>query len=108
MLPGTANNGTIECELGQLPNREGHTGEVDVLVRPESLAIGTIEPPDRRSQKATVLSRSFFGHDQLVELELPSGAVVKARRLGFPAWHPGDNVRIWIEGPADVLARTPS
>jgi iron(III) transport system ATP-binding protein len=105
VLPGTANNGTIECELGKLPNREGLTGEVDVLVRPESLAIGTIEPPDRPSQKATVLSRSFFGHDQMVELELPSGSVVKARRLGFPAWHPGDNVRIWIEGPADVLAR---
>jgi iron(III) transport system ATP-binding protein len=105
VLPGKANNGTIECELGNLPNREGHTGDVDVLVRPESLAIGTIEPPDRRSQKATVVSRSFFGHDQMVELELPSGSVVKARRLGFPAWHPGDNVRIWIEGPADVLAR---
>jgi iron(III) transport system ATP-binding protein len=105
VLPGKASNGTIECELGNLPNRDGLTGEVDVLVRPESLAIGTIEPPDRRSQKATVLSRSFFGHDQLVELELPSGNVVKARRLGFPAWHPGDNVRIWIEGPADVLAR---
>ncbi len=105
VLPGKVRDGTIECELGQLPNREGHTGEVDVLVRPESLAIGTIEPPDRRSQKATVVSRSFFGHDQLVELRLPSGSVVKVRRLGFPAWHPGDNVRIWIEGPADVLAR---
>ena len=67
--------------------------------------LSTIEPPDRRSQKATVLSRSFFGHDQLVELRLPSGSVVRARRLGFPAWHPGDNVRVWIEGPADVLAR---
>jgi iron(III) transport system ATP-binding protein len=105
VLPGEATNGTIECELGNLPNREGHTGAVDVIVRPESLAIGTIEPPDRRSQKATVVSRSFDGHDQLVELQLPSGAIVKARRLGFPAWHPGDNVRIWIEGPADVLAR---
>ncbi|HEX2265890.1 MAG TPA: ABC transporter ATP-binding protein [Solirubrobacterales bacterium] len=105
VLPGKANNGTIECELGQLPNRDGLKGEVDVLVRPESLAIGTIEPPDKRSQKATVVSRSFFGHDQMVELELPSGAVVKARRLGFPAWHPGDHVRIWLEGPADVLAR---
>jgi iron(III) transport system ATP-binding protein len=105
VLPGKASNGTIECELGQLPNRDGLSGEVDVLVRPESLAIGTIEPPDRRSEKATVVSRSFFGHDQLVELQLPSGNVVKVRRLGFPAWHPGDNVRIWIEGPADVLAR---
>ncbi|HET8814178.1 MAG TPA: ABC transporter ATP-binding protein, partial [Solirubrobacterales bacterium] len=66
VLPGRAENGTIQCELGNLPNRNGLTGEVDVLVRPESLAIGTIEPPDRRSQKATVLSRSYFGHDQLV------------------------------------------
>ncbi len=105
VLPGKAVNGTVECELGNLPNRDGLTGAVDVLVRPESLAIGTIEPPDRRSQKATVLSRSFFGHDQLVELQLPSGSVVRVRRLGFPAWHPGDHVRVWIEGPADVLAR---
>jgi iron(III) transport system ATP-binding protein len=105
VLPGKAVNGTIKCELGQLPNRHGHLGEVDVLVRPESLAIGTIEPADRPSQKATVRSRSFFGHDQLVELELPSGTVVRVRRLGFPAWHPGDRVSIWIEGPADVLAR---
>jgi iron(III) transport system ATP-binding protein len=105
VLPGRAVNGTIECELGSLPNRKSLSGEVDVIVRPESLAIGTIEPPDRSSQKATVLSRSFFGHDQLVELELPSGTTIKVRRLGFPAWHPGDHVRIWIEGPADVLAR---
>ncbi|HMI80832.1 MAG TPA: ABC transporter ATP-binding protein [Solirubrobacterales bacterium] len=105
VLPGKAVNGTIECELGQLPNHEGLSGEVDVLVRPESLAIATIEPADRRGQKATVVSRSFYGHDQLVELELPSGSTVKVRRLGFPAWHPGDHVRIWIEGPADVLAR---
>jgi iron(III) transport system ATP-binding protein len=105
VLPGRASNGTIECELGSLPNRQSLTGEVDVLIRPESLAIGTVEPPDRRSQKATVVSRHFYGHDQLVELRLPSGTIVRARRLGFPAWHPGDAVRIWIEGPADVLAR---
>jgi iron(III) transport system ATP-binding protein len=105
VIPGEARNGSVACELGQLPNHNGLEGEVDVLVRPESLAIGTIEPPDRRSQKATVVSRTFYGHDQLVELRLPSGQTVRARRLGFPAWHPGDNVRVWIEGPADVLAR---
>jgi iron(III) transport system ATP-binding protein len=76
------------------------------MVRPESLAVGTAEPADRRvSQDATVVSRSFYGHDQLLELRLPSGRLVRARRLGFPAWHPGDRVRVWIDGPADVLAR---
>jgi iron(III) transport system ATP-binding protein len=105
VLPGTAENGSVSCELGRLPNRKGLSGEVDVLIRPESVAVGTVEPPDRRSQDATVVSRNFYGHDQLIELRLPSGRVVRARRLGFPAWHPGDRVRVWIDGPADVLAR---
>ena len=106
VLPGTAVDGAVDCELGRLSRRDGLEGEVDVLVRPESLAIGTVEPPNRRgSQEATVVSRSFYGHDQLLELRLPSGRTVRARRLGFPAWHPGDRVRVWIDGPADVLAR---
>jgi iron(III) transport system ATP-binding protein len=105
VLPGTAENGSVSCELGRLPNRDGLSGEVDVLIRPESVAVGTVEPPDRRSQDATVVARNFYGHDQLLELRLPSGRVVRARRLGFPAWHPGDRVRVWIDGPADVLAR---
>jgi iron(III) transport system ATP-binding protein len=106
VLPGSAENGTVSCELGTLPNRGGLEGEVDVMVRPESLAVGTVEPSDRRgSQNATVISRSFYGHDQLLHLELPSGRVVRARRLGFPAWHPGDRVKVWLDGPADVLAR---
>jgi iron(III) transport system ATP-binding protein len=105
VLPGEASNGTVTCELGRLPNRDGLEGEVDVLVRPESLAIAIAEPPDRRSQKAVVVSRHFYGHDQLLELRLPSGQIVNARRLGFPAWHPGDAVQVWIDGPADVLAR---
>ncbi len=106
VIPGSAENGTVSCELGTLPNRNGLSGEVDVMVRPESLAVGTMEPSDRRnSQDATVVSRNFYGHDQLLELRLPSGQLVRARRLGFPAWHPGDRVKVWIDGPADVLAR---
>ena len=26
------------------------------------------------------------------------------RRLGFPAWHPGDHVRVWVDGPVTALA----
>jgi iron(III) transport system ATP-binding protein len=105
VLPGIASEGIVECELGEFSHRNGLRGEVDVLVRPESIAVDTVEPPNRRSQEATVVSRSFYGHDQLLRLRLPSGATVRARRLGFPAWHPGDRVRVWIDGPADVLAR---
>jgi len=106
VLPGQAGDGVITCELGQVSNRGGLSGEVDVLLRPESLAVGTTEATDGRpSQPATVVSRSFYGHDQMLRLQLPSGQTVRARRLGFPAWHPGDRVRVWIEGPADAVAR---
>jgi iron(III) transport system ATP-binding protein len=102
-LPGEARGGRAECELGSLPAESGVEGPVDVLVRPESLAIGLQGP--KRATSAEVVSRQFFGHDQLVELRLPSGRMVRARRLGFPPWHPGDRVSVWIDGPADVLPR---
>jgi iron(III) transport system ATP-binding protein len=103
VLPGTAVNGTASCELGELPAPAALAGDVDVLVRPESLAIDTSAPRSGHAQDALVVSRRFYGHDQLLELELPSGRRVRSRRLGFPAWHPGDRVRVWIEGPADIL-----
>ncbi len=36
--------------------------------------------------------------------ELASGTRVRSRRLGFPAWHPGDRVRVWVDGPINALA----
>ena len=105
VLPGSADAGRVECELGSFPAEHGLEGPVDVLVRPESIAIG-ISGPDGAAG-AEVVGRRFFGHDQLVELRLASGRTVRSRRLGFPAWHPGDRVRAWVDGPTDVLAREP-
>jgi len=103
VLPGSAGGGRVECELGAFPTEHGLEGPVDVLVRPESIAIGISGPEGAAG--AEVVGRRFFGHDQLVELRLGSGQLVRSRRLGFPAWHPGDRVRAWVDGPTDVLAR---
>jgi|SRR5665811_974692 len=105
VLPGVARGGSVTCDLGAISGDWDLAGEVDVLVRPESLAVDISPPPDRPATQALVVSRSFYGHDQMLELRLPSGRTVRSRRLGFPAWHPGDRVRVWIDGPADVLAR---
>jgi iron(III) transport system ATP-binding protein len=105
VLPGEARDGVASCELGTLAAPGSPDGPVQVRVRPESLAITTTGPSGpREAPQAEVVSRRFYGHDQLLELRLPSGRVVRSRRLGFPAWHPGDRVRVWIEGPADVSA----
>jgi iron(III) transport system ATP-binding protein len=102
VLPGQVRDGRAECELGSIPAGDA-AGAVDVLIRPESLAIGV--RATNRSVPAEVVSRRYFGHDQLLELRLESGRVVRSRQLGFPAWHAGDRVYVSIDGPADVSAK---
>jgi iron(III) transport system ATP-binding protein len=102
VLPGTANGGVVDCELGRFGVGEELAGKVHVVIRPESVAIGS-GPAREPHAEALVVARSFYGHDQLVHLELPSGLRLRSRRLGFPAWHPGDRVRIWIDGPVTAV-----
>jgi iron(III) transport system ATP-binding protein len=103
VLPGTARAGVVECELGRFVAPAELAGAVDVVLRPESVAIGLGTAPGAHAE-AVVVARSFYGHDQLVDLELASGVRMRSRRLGFPAWHPGDRVRVWIDGPVSALA----
>ena len=103
VLPGTASDGFAECELGRFAVGPGLSGAVELVIRPESVAIGH-RPARDADASALVVGRSFYGHDQLVELELPSGLRLRSRRLGFPAWHPGDHVRVWLDGPVTALS----
>jgi iron(III) transport system ATP-binding protein len=102
-LPGSARDGFAECELGRFAVGAELSGAVTLVIRPESVAIGH-RPARDGDTSAVVVGRSFYGHDQLVELELPSGLRLRSRRLGFPAWHPGDRVRVWLDGPVTALA----
>jgi iron(III) transport system ATP-binding protein len=104
VLPGTAEGGTVSCELGRFSAGRELSGAVQVVIRPESVAIGHGAGASRDAPEAVVLERSFYGHDQLVHLELRSGLRLRSRRLGFPAWHPGDRVRVWLDGPVNALA----
>jgi iron(III) transport system ATP-binding protein len=104
LLPGRAADGVVDCELGSFPVGPDLSGPVDVVIRPESVAIG-IHGERGVEVEARVVERSFYGHDQLVHLELlSSGLRLRSRRLGFPAWHPGDRVRVWVDGPVTALA----
>jgi len=102
VLPGTAHAGVVDCELGRFGVGPELAGNVHVVIRPESVAIGS-GPAREPHAEALVVARSFYGHDQLVHLELPSGLRLRSRRLGFPAWHTGDRVRIWIDGPVTAV-----
>ena len=106
LLPGRAGGGVVECELGRFPVSADLEGDVDVILRPESLAIDL--GSGRSGADARVVDRAFFGHDQLVYLELPSGLRLRSRRLGFPAWHAGDRVSVRVDGPVSAVASAPS
>jgi iron(III) transport system ATP-binding protein len=106
ILTGTASAGRVECELGTLPVPPGSgelNGDVEVLIRPEAIAI---EGAATDGVTAEVVGRSYYGHDQLVELRLSSGKLLRSRRVGHGAWEPGDRVSLRLDGPIDVLPAT--
>jgi iron(III) transport system ATP-binding protein len=109
VLAGTARDGSVECELGRFPADPTLAGAVEVVVRPEAIALslpstGTAGP----SVAGRVTGHSFFGHDQLVQLELPGGTRVRSRVGGAARWHTGDTVDLTVVGPVTVLAPSPS
>ena len=106
VLPGTVADGWVECELARVPaDPELTAGDAEVLIRPESVALSYGPSAGGRTQlEAVVVEREFFGHDQLVHVELPSGRRVRSRSLSYPVWHPGDRVRVQLDGPVNVFA----
>ncbi len=93
-LPAEADGFIASCALGRLTLARPARGAVEVLVRPELIAL----TPDPRAPHQ-VTERSYYGADQLVELRLAGGARARAR---VPAWHdfaPGDRVATAVHGP---------
>jgi iron(III) transport system ATP-binding protein len=108
IVPGRATDGVVDCELGRFPADHSLTGEVDVVVRPEALRLRAVNGHTQINGhngdvRARVLSRSFYGHDVLVELALPSGLQLRSRTLGSSRWEPGDEVAVTVEGVVSVL-----
>jgi iron(III) transport system ATP-binding protein len=105
VLPGVVRDGWVECELARVPAEGVEGGGAEVLVRPEAVALSYGPPSGGRTVvEAVVVEREFFGHDQLVHVELPSGRRIRSRSLSFPVWHPGDRVRVQLDGPVTVFA----
>jgi iron(III) transport system ATP-binding protein len=94
-LTGTASGRRIECELGTLESIVENQGHVEILVRPENVAVmpAAADAPNR------VRNILFFGHDQLVTVQLGSGTVVDARMGPMYHFAVGQPVQVRVEGP---------
>ena len=86
----------VTCALGRLPSVNPANGPVDVMVRPEILRLALATEAEGAS--ASIRSRFFFGHDQLLDCILADGTLVRARTNAYSGFQPGDDVRISVRG----------
>jgi iron(III) transport system ATP-binding protein len=102
-LPGEAAGRRAQTALGEIPLHGTFDGPVDVLLRPEMLRL--TPPGDDHAANATIISRAFFGHDQLLTLHLDRGPTLKARLGAYGGFRPGDRVGVTVRGGALAFPR---
>ncbi len=94
-VPATATGRSAQCELGTLELLNEAQGAVDLLVRPENVAIA----PAAADAPARVRQILFFGHDQLITVQLGSGRLVEARLGPYHTYAIGQPVAVRGVGP---------
>jgi iron(III) transport system ATP-binding protein len=95
-ITGASSGRRVTCELGDLPAHGEANGPVDVMIRPEALRL--TPPTEAAPANATVLTRLFFGHDQLMTIKLDSGSTLNARLGAYGGIRPGDRVHAGVRG----------
>ncbi|HSF87146.1 MAG TPA: ABC transporter ATP-binding protein [Acidimicrobiia bacterium] len=91
-LDGVAAVGQVETPLGTFPQFGDLRGPVQVMIRPE-----WVHPIRSDDGVARVVDREFYGHDQLLVLELEDGHRLAARTGSNTVVAPGDRVDIGID-----------
>jgi len=96
LVPGESDGTTVTTPLGRL-DVEGPAptpGPALAVVRPEALRLSA--DPDG---PATVALVTYYGHDQLVEVALDGGTVLRARLGAERLFSAGERVRAELVGP---------
>ncbi|CAN5558801.1 ABC transporter ATP-binding protein [soil metagenome] len=95
LLGGTAGGRRVATEVGPVPlGGDGLDGPVEVLVRPELLALAAGGP-------STVTRLEYYCHDTVYVLDV-AGGTVRARAGGSPRFAKGDPVTVTYAGGPTV------
>ena len=99
LIPGVARDGLVETSLGRFRLATAVEGQVEVMVRPEAVRLSRSE-----NGAALVVDREFYGHDQLVMIEILGGRRLLSRAGASPLFNPGERVSVEID---EVVAFEP-
>jgi iron(III) transport system ATP-binding protein len=106
-LDGIAEGDWIKTEAGRLPNRNYPDGmKLDVLIRPESVALGSVAFDQALSQEVRVCSVDYAGRSSHIRLGIGDGPEptthVQAHYLGLLKAAIGDHLHLNID-PAQAF-----
>ncbi len=97
VIEGRAIGRAVVCDLGTISVLDDLYGPADVLIRPEALQL-----TEDLGGQAVQVGRSFFGHDQMINLRFDSGLRLSSRVGPTFTFRRGSRVRVQLSG--DVLA----
>ncbi|MCS7038272.1 MAG: ABC transporter ATP-binding protein [Anaerolineae bacterium] len=101
-LPGIGHGRWVECELGRLDTQVEVWGPVEVLIRPENIDVR----PASQASGCRVRRVTFFGHDQLIGLDVQQRLQLDARTGPTYQFFPGQPVEIRVLGPVMAYPRS--
>ena len=103
LVPGTSDGTTLTTPLGTLAvdGPAPPAGPALAVVRPEAvrLAPAGLVRDGPGTDGATVATVTYYGHDQLVEVALDDGSLVRARLGAERLFSSGERVRAEVAGP---------
>ena len=100
-VAGKADGDVAHTPLGPMRLRSPAQGAVDVLVRPEELAL-------TEGESGVVDHIEFFGHDTLYYIRSADGDVLRCRTTGAPRFRLGATVDLCHSGVSTVAFPRPS
>ena len=94
-LAGTATGDKAHTAIGPMPLMQRLDGDVEVVVRPEQLAVVD-------GDQGSVVSVEYYGHDAVSHVALADGTKLRVRVMAAPQHRPGDRVDVQYLGDAAV------
>ena len=114
ILPGMAEHGSAQCDLGRLTLPDTTLrGPVDIMIRPEQIQVMPQDGyagSERDPCIAVVEAVTFYGHDARLSLRLAAGsgsegrAGIHARTPGYRTPAVGTRVRLAVDGEVVAYA----